>query len=81
MKAPAPPKVPTYTLRELFERPPTQAEIAAKIGVDPAVLSRWIAGTAIPNGIYLQRIAQHFSVSSDQIDLSGFKGRKNGRTA
>lgn len=73
-------KISKRTIRELFERPPTQAEAAARIGVDPAVVNRWINGTAVPNGIYLQRLAQYFGVSADEIDLtSEFKGRKNAR--
>lgn len=82
MKAVSPPistKQKTTTIRALFERPPTQQEVARAIGVDAAVVSRWITGTAIPNGLYLQRLCAYFGVPAEEIDFSEFAARSNGR--
>jgi transcriptional regulator with XRE-family HTH domain len=67
------------TIRDLFERPPTQEEVARAVGVDPAVVSRWIKGTAIPNGLYLQRLCAYFGVSPLEIDFSEYEAHRNGR--
>lgn len=72
-------KPKTTTIRALFERPPTQSEVARAIGVDPAVINRWITGTAIPNGLHLQRLCAYFGVSPLEIDFSEFAARSNGR--
>lgn len=77
--APIPTKLKMTTIRALFERPPTQTEVARAIGVDPAVISRWITGTAIPNGLHLQRLCAYFGVSPLEIDFSAFAERPNGR--
>jgi transcriptional regulator with XRE-family HTH domain len=76
--APAAPKGMT-SIKDLFERPPTQQEVARAIGVDPSVINRWINGTAIPNGLYLQRLCAYFGVPEAQIDFSQYEAHRNGR--
>ena len=64
-----------YTLRELFGSP-TQREVAEALGVDPSIVNRWAQGRTIPNGYNLQRLANFFGVSADDIDLQVIDGKR-----
>lgn len=43
----------------------TQAQFAARMGVDPAAVSRVLKGKAAPNDVFLNRIVVNFGVSKD----------------
>ena len=52
----------------------SQADVARALEVDPAAVSRWVAGRSYPIGYFRQRLAVGFDVPEDSVP-----GRHAGR--
>lgn len=51
--------------RELEQRRMTQVELASRVGVSPAAVSRWVSGQRVPDILLTERIAAALGIDDD----------------